>query len=104
AWVAELDFPLAPAVGDALARAVRRSDTGYASTRELANAFASFAAEPWRWQLEAARTPRVPSCRPRVAEFLPTLTPAGDQAIVIPPAYPPFFTVTLEVGREVVEA
>jgi len=104
AWVAELDFPLAPAVGDALARAVRRSDTGYASTRELANAFASFAAERWRWQVEAARTLPVADIMSGVAELLRTLTGAGDRVVVNPPVYPPFFTVTREVGREVVEA
>ena len=35
AWVAEMDFPLAPAVKRALAAAVERDDAGYAAPAEL---------------------------------------------------------------------
>src|SRR5262249_2725774 len=44
AWVAELDFPLAPPVHRVLVDAVARSDTGYANVDGLPAAFAEFAA------------------------------------------------------------
>jgi cystathionine beta-lyase len=39
-----------------------------------------------------------------VAELLRALTAPGDGVVVNPPVYPPFFSVTAEVGRRVVEA
>jgi cystathionine beta-lyase len=39
-----------------------------------------------------------------VAELLRALTAPGDGVVVNPPVYPPFFAVTAEVGRRVVEA
>jgi cystathionine beta-lyase len=104
AWVAELDFPLAPPVRRALAVAVERDDTGYASTRELPAAFASFAAARWGWEVEPQRTLPVADIMSGVAELLRALTARGDRVVVNPPVYPPFFTVTREVGREIVEA
>ena len=102
-WVAELDFPLAPAVQAALADAVERSDTGYASPRELPTAFASFAADRWGWNVDPAWTLLVADVMSGVAELLRTLTAPGDGVVVNPPVYPPFFTITREVEREVVE-
>ena len=46
--VAEMDFPLAEPVAEALHAAVRRSDLGYASPNPgLAEALATFAARRW---------------------------------------------------------
>lgn len=104
AWVAELDFPLAPAVQRALADAVDRSDTGYASAGELPGAFASFAAERWGWQVDPERTLLVADIMSGVSELLRALTEPGDRVVLNPPVYAPFFTVSRESGREVVEA
>ena len=104
AWVAELDFPLAPPVGRALAEAVERNDTGYANARGLPETFASFAGPRWGWQVDPQRTLVVADVMSGVAELLRALTEPGDAVVVNPPVYPPFFTVVREVGREVVEA
>jgi len=104
AWVAELDFPLAPPVHRALADAVERDDTGYANVGGLPEAFASFAASRWGWQVDPERTLLVADIMSGVAELLLALTAPGDQVVVNPPVYPPFLAVPREVGREVVEA
>ena len=104
AWVAELDFPLAPSVRAALADAVERDDTGYASAGDYPAAFASFAQDRWGWSVDPARTLPVPDIMSGVAELLGALTAPGDCVVVSPPVYPPFFKVVREVGREVAEA
>jgi len=64
AWVAELDFPLAPPVGRALAEAVERNDTGYANARGLPETFASFAGARWGGRsTRSARSSSPTSCR-----------------------------------------
>jgi cystathionine beta-lyase len=103
-WVAELDFPLAPPVHRALADAVERDDTGYANVGGLPEAFASFAASRWGWQVDPQCTLLVADIMSGVAELLLALTAPGDQVVVNPPVYPPFLAVPREVGREVVEA
>ena len=104
AWVAELDFPLAPPVHRALAEAVGRNDTGYADADGLPAAFGSFAAGRWGWQVDPQRTLLLADIMSGVGELLRALTAPGDGVVVNPPVYPPFFKMVNEVGREVVEA
>jgi cystathionine beta-lyase len=103
--VAEMDFPLAPAVQDALRTAVERSDTGYAwSVPDLGEALSGFAARRWSWQLDPAAVLPVPDVGVGVVELLRALTRPGDRVVISPPVYPPFFTWVPEAGRELVEA
>ena len=54
-FVAESDFPLAPAVTEALRRAVELGDTGYTASRTpLAAAFAGFAERRFGWEVDPA--------------------------------------------------
>lgn len=103
AWVAEMDFPLAPPVQATLAAAVERGDTGYAFAGELAEAFAGFAAARFGWTVDPARTFLFADVMSGVAELVRTLTAPGDGVVVNPPVYTPFFTTLRELGRTVVE-
>jgi len=103
--VAEMDFPLAPAVRDVLAEAVRRSDTGYAAgADELADALAGFAADRWGWQVDTGSV--VPATDVGVAcvEMLRVVCRPGDAVVISPPVYPPFFHWVEESGTKLVEA
>jgi cystathionine beta-lyase len=103
AWVAEMDFPLAPPVRDALGAAVACDDTGYAEADGLPAAFAAFAAERWGWAVEPESTLLVADVMSGVAELLAALTAPGDEVVLNPPVYPPFFDVVRDTGRAVVE-
>ncbi len=103
AWVAETDFPLAPAIGEALRAAVQRDDTGYASAERLPGAYARFAAARFGWQVDPGRVWLTADVMSGVAELLRALTEPGDAVVVNPPVYPPFFNVTGEIGRRVVD-
>jgi cystathionine beta-lyase len=104
AWVAEMDFPLAPPVHAVLEDAVARDDAGYANPQGLPEAFAAFAAARFGWTVDPGRTLVVADIMSGVAEVLHALTAPGDRVVVNPPVYPPFFSVVRDVGRELAEA
>ena len=58
-FVAEMDYPLAPPIKDALIAATLRSDTGYiAPLNPLAGAFSDFALRRWGWRVDPERVTR----------------------------------------------
>lgn len=104
-WVAEMDVPLAPAVADALHRAVDLGDTGYPYGTAYAEALAGFAAERWKWDgLRVENTAIVPDVMLGIVEILRLVTGPGDAVVVCSPVYPPFYAFLAHDGRDVVEA
>ncbi|MEU6524029.1 MalY/PatB family protein [Streptomyces sp. NPDC046924] len=104
-WVAEMDVPLAPAVADALHRAVDLGDTGYPHGTAYAEALAGFAAERWKWDgLRVENTAIVPDVMLGIVEILRLVTGPGDAVVVCSPVYPPFYAFLAHDGRDVVEA
>ncbi len=104
-WVAEMDVPLAPAITDALQRAIALGDTGYAHPAGYAEAFGEFVAERWGWtDFSPGRTAVVPDVMLGVVEVLRLVTSPGDAVVVCSPVYPPFYAFVRHAGRQVVEA
>ncbi|MFC7329762.1 MalY/PatB family protein [Marinactinospora rubrisoli] len=104
-WVAEMDVPLAPAVADAVHRAVDLGDTGYPYGTAYAEAVAAFAAARWGWDgLPVAHTAVVPDVMMGIVEVLRLVTGPGDAVVVCSPVYPPFYAFVAHDGREVIEA
>ena len=103
--IAEMDFPVAPPIEEALVAAVRAGDLGYqhAKSSGLAESFAAFAERRWGWAVDPAGVVAVPDVMVGVAELLRVLTPDGAGVVINPPVYPPFFSVIAESGRRVVE-
>lgn len=98
-FVAETDFPLAPAVTRALERAVRTGDTGYVAARgPLAGAFAGFAERRYGWTVDPARMRSTADVSMGIVEILRRVTKPGDRVIVPTPVYPPFFDLVEEAG------
>ena len=104
--IAEMDFPLAGPIEDALVAAVREGDVGYAHARAsgLADAFSAFAERRWAWSLDPGGVVAVPDVMVGIAELLRVATPEGAGVVINTPVYPPFFSVIAETGRLVVEA
>jgi cysteine-S-conjugate beta-lyase len=102
--VAEMDFPLARPVAEALHAAIRRSDLGYASPNPgLAEALAGFAVRRWGWQVDPAQVTLAPEVGVAVVEVLRLLVRPGDPVVVNPPVYDSFFPWVAEVGGRLVE-
>lgn len=104
-FVAEMDYPLAPAITAALVEALDRGDTGYVNPRDLgaAAAFAAFAAERWTWAPDPERMGYTTDVSVVIVEALRRLIAPGDGVIITPPVYPPFFDLVPEAGGAVVE-
>ena len=98
-FVAETDFPLAPAVTAALERAVREGDTGYVASRTpLAQTYSDFAARRFGWQVDPALARSTADVSMGIVEILRRVIAPGDRVIVNPPVYPPFFDLVTEAG------
>ena len=103
-FVAESDFPLAEPIADALHDAISRSDTGYAiAGPELPEAFAGFAARRFGWDVDPAQVRTTSDVSMGIVEALRRIIAPGDQVIITPPVYPPFFDLIPEAGGRVLE-
>jgi cystathionine beta-lyase len=102
-FVAEADFPLAPAIADALHAAIERGDTGYVASRTpLPSAFADFAERRWGWDLATAHIQTTADVSMGIVEILRRID-VGTGLVLTPPVYPPFFELAAEAGVSVSE-
>lgn len=103
-FVAEMDCALAEPVRDALVRAVTDGDTGYVGHgRALPEAFADFAADQWDWAVDPDLVRTTTDVSVAAVETLRRVIEPGDQVVVMPPVYPPFWDYVTEAGGSVTE-
>jgi cystathionine beta-lyase len=103
-FVAEMDFPLAEPIADALIAAVRRSDTGYvAPNNGLAEAFVAFARGRWGWLVDPTHVASTTDVSVAIVETIRRAIEPGDQVVINPPIYPPFFELVPEAGGRLLE-
>ena len=101
-FVAETDFPLAPAISSALRRAVDIGDTGYVASRTpLAATYADFALRRFGWHVDPSQMRTTADVSMGIVEILRRVTQPGERVVVTPPVYPPFFDLVSEAGAEV---
>lgn len=101
-FVAETDFPLAPAISEALHAAVDRSDTGYTAPRAgVTDAYAAFAERRFGWAPDPRRMRTTCDVMMGIVEVLRAVIDPGDRVAVTPPVYPPFFASIPEAGGTV---
>ncbi len=105
AFVAEMDFPLAPAVKIALAEAVELDDTGYGypDALGLGDAFAEFAAARLGWEVDPAGVTAAPDVVNAITSLLRQVAKPGDRIVINTPVYTPFFGIIKELGLELAE-
>ena len=106
AFVAEMDFGLAPAINDALTGALDRGLTGYLPAQvsaDMAAATADWYAARYGWNVPAERVHPVPDVIAAFELAIEKFTRPGSAVIVPTPAYMPFLFVPQMHGREVIE-
>jgi cystathionine beta-lyase len=105
AFVAEMDFPLAKPVKDALIEAVELDDTGYANApgSGLAEAFAGFASRRFGWDADPGQVTATIDVVGGLRALLDLVNRPLEGVIVTPPVYYPFFSIIPEVGSSLVE-
>jgi cystathionine beta-lyase len=103
-WVAEMDYPLASPIKQALKAAVDADDAGYADPRGLGESFAPWARRRWGWEVAPADVKVAPDVVTAIAELLMVTTAPGEGVVIDPPVYMPFASTIRRLGRTVVEA
>ncbi len=102
-FVAEMDFPLAPAIRQALHEALERGDSGYVHPHDTAaaTAFSDYAADSWGWAPSIERMSPTTDVSVVIVESLRRLISPGDDVVIMSPVYPPFFDLVPEAGGKV---
>ncbi|CQR73768.1 Cystathionine beta-lyase PatB [Sporomusa ovata DSM 2662] len=103
-WIADMDFATPPGVVEALKEKVEHKVFGY-HTRD--NSFYK-AAIDWEmerhgWGIKQEWLLNTPGVVPSISFAILALTEPGDQIIVQPPIYPPFFACVTKNGRQLIE-
>ena len=102
--VAEMDFPIAEPIKDALRDMIDRSDTGYlGAIPELKESFSIFAKKLWGWELDSQNVRIASDVGVAAVEILRVLIKPGDKVLIDTPVYHNFFNWLNEVKAEVVE-
>ena len=104
AFVAEMDFDLAPPIAPAVAAALAIGDCGYPHKGALGEAYAAFAAERLGWDVDPGRVHPIPDVMTGLAEVVEAITPPGSGIVVNPPVYPPFRFRFGFYGRRIIDA
>ncbi|MDT7622010.1 MAG: cysteine-S-conjugate beta-lyase [Pseudonocardiales bacterium] len=103
AWIADMDFPLAPPVRAALDAVLDRGDLGYPEwfdgTPPLAEVFARRMAERYDWAPDPAHARTFDDLIQIVQLVLHLTTAPGDGVALHVPNYPPFLQTLDEMNR-----
>jgi cystathionine beta-lyase len=105
ATIAEMDFPLAPPVAEALRDAIDRADLGYPTpaTPSLRQSFTRFAARRLNWTVDEKQIVLVPDVMIGLVELCRVIAAPGEAVAFATPAYPPFFSMLPEAGVKLIE-
>jgi cystathionine beta-lyase len=106
AAVAEMDFGAAPAILDALAGLSAGANFGYLPpflAEELSAACAEFARRRYGWDVDPALIHHVPDVIKALELAITRFSRPGSPVILPTPAYMPFLSVPVFLGREIIE-
>lgn len=106
AWVAEMDFGVAPEISAAMHRAIEEENLGYLSppvAAELGEATADWMLAEYGWAVDPERVHPVSDVMAVLGVAVQEYAPAGSPVIVPTPAYMPFLTYLPTIGHPVIE-
>ena len=102
--VAEMDFPVAQPIRDALIEMVDKSDLGYLGLiPEMGTAFAGFAERRFGWRPDPSQIRIAADVGVGIVETLRVITSHGDSIMINSPVYPNFFTWANETHLKIVD-
>jgi cystathionine beta-lyase len=104
AWVADMDYGVAPIVAASLRQAVDAGDLGYPPEQldAVAAAYANRVADRYGWEPDPELILVYPDVMAGIEHTLVQCTRPGDGVLVTTPVYPRFFRVITLAGRRVV--
>jgi cystathionine beta-lyase len=108
AWMADMDFPVAEPIGEAISAAVRRGDLGYPpwsnwmGSSPLAEPFAHRMTELYGWQPQPDWVRNVSDLIQAIQVVLYLATQPGEAVALHAPNYPPIMKTITMMGRRVI--
>lgn len=106
AWVAEMDFGVAPVIAEAMHRAIDEENLGYLSppsAARLGEATAGWMQREYGWTIDPERVHPVSDVMAALRVAVEEYAPEGSPVIVPTPAYMPFLTYLPTIGHPVIE-
>ncbi|NIZ41458.1 pyridoxal phosphate-dependent aminotransferase (plasmid) [Entomospira entomophila] len=103
-WVADMDFPTAPAIIEAIHKVVNSGIFGYSNRPDSYNqAIIDWYQQKYHYTMHADRLAFSPCVMTSIAYLLETLVTTGNQVLIQTPVYPEFAHAIQERGAIVVE-
>ncbi len=100
AWVADMDFGVAPAVTEAMARLTHNQEYGYAAREgALQAAFARRMQNRFGWTVDPADTHPIGDLVQASFSSVMAFSEPGDAVLLQLPSYPPFMAAINDTGR-----
>lgn len=106
AWVADMDFAVAPPVQEVLARLVERQDYGYGAWTtfdELRALFAHRMSDRYGWQVDPELVELTTDVVQGIVAAIAAYSAFGEGVVAQTPVYPPFLRTIEATGRRLVE-
>ena len=106
AWVAEMDFGVAPPIASALHEAVDNGAFGYlpeATCRAMREALAGWSAERYGWAIDQSDVKPVPDVLAAFEAAIEHFSAPGSAIVLPTPAYMPFFTIPPVHSRRIIQ-
>ncbi len=106
AFVADMDFPLAPPIHQVLSEQLQAHDYGYTlhwAERPVAEIYAGFAQRRYGWQVEPASMEGLVDIVQGIYLSLQLYSEPGDGVLVLTPTYPPLWQSVEAMGRRLVD-
>jgi cystathionine beta-lyase len=103
AWVADMDFGVAPPIAEALARLARNQEYGYAAREgALAAAFARRMQRRFNWTVDPADAYPIGDLVQASFSSVMAFSEPGDAVLLQLPSYPPFMAAINDTGRRLI--
>src|SRR5690348_17116257 len=103
AWVADMDFGVAPPIAEALARLARNQEYGYAAREgALAAAFARRMQRRFNWTVDPADAYPISDLVQASFSSVMAFSEPGDAVLLQLPSYPPFMAAINDTGRRLI--
>ncbi len=103
-WVADMDFAAPPALKDALIKRAEHNAYGYTIYGDdLLNAIQNWVKNRHQTEIDTKLLSFSPGVIPGLHAIIQAFTEEGDQIVIQPPVYPPFFSVIKSHNRTIIE-
>ncbi|MDQ0352928.1 cystathionine beta-lyase [Alkalibacillus filiformis] len=104
-WVADMDLPAPKALQDAIIKRAEHNIYGYTTHDDhLLETIQSWLKRRHDYEVDSKQITFTPGVIPALHALVQAFTEVGDQIVIQPPVYPPFFSVVKNHGRELVES